>query len=99
MLSFFQSLAILLTDVKETLPNLIKHFKVEQENSPNYLGRFIKEYLKEESRTMRALKAINLSIMSAAFSVLKEQLNKRFPFTDIASAWKINVTIGKGNVV
>jgi hypothetical protein len=34
--------------------------------------------------------------MSSAFSVLKENINKRFPFTDIAAAWKISISIGNG---
>ena len=60
ILSFLESLAILLLDVKETLPNLIKYFRIEQESSPSYLGKFIKEYLKEDCKTLKALKAINL---------------------------------------
>ena len=60
ILSFLESLAILLLDVKETLPNLIKYFRIEQEQSANYLGKFFKEQMKEDCKTMKALKAINL---------------------------------------
>eukprot|EP01114_Cavostelium_apophysatum_P014101 TRINITY_DN3569_c0_g1_i4.p1 TRINITY_DN3569_c0_g1~~TRINITY_DN3569_c0_g1_i4.p1 ORF type:complete len:1519 (-),score=502.00 TRINITY_DN3569_c0_g1_i4:67-4437(-) len=95
-----ETIAILLHDTKEALPNLIRHFKEGEltttETSAHYLGRFFKEYMKEEFPTIRLLKVVNLSIMALAYSFIRDHFLKKFPITDIGAAWKINFKIGDG---
>jgi hypothetical protein len=55
--------------------------------------------MNENSSTMRVLKAINLSILSSAFAVIKSTFGKKFPFIDMDAAWKININIGRGNIL
>lgn len=53
--------------------------------------------MKEETPTVRLLKTISVTIVHSAFVVLKDYFEKKFPFSDIPSAWKISFLIGKGD--